>query len=199
MALVSDIYGSMVFNEHTMQERLPSATYKKLMKTIKDGQPLDLEVANVVAHAMKEWAIEKGATHYTHWFQPHDRHHRREARRLHRPVGRRRRHHGVLRQGADPGRAGRLHASPPAACAPPLRRAATPLGTPPPTPSSKTNALCIPTAFCSYTGEALDKKTPAAALHGGHRATRPCACCALFGKQRAPRDAPPWAPSRSTS
>ena len=70
MALVSDIYGSMVFNEHTMQERLPSATYKKLMKTIKDGQPLDLEVANVVAHAMKEWAIEKGATHYTHWFQP---------------------------------------------------------------------------------------------------------------------------------
>ena len=70
MAKVSEIYGSMVFNEHTMQERLPSATYKSLLKTIKEGQPLDLEVANVVAHAMKEWAIEKGATHYTHWFQP---------------------------------------------------------------------------------------------------------------------------------
>ena len=60
----------MVFNEHTVQERLPSATYKQLMRTIKDGEPLNLEVANVVAHAMKEWAIEKGATHYTHWFQP---------------------------------------------------------------------------------------------------------------------------------
>ena len=70
MAKVSEIYGSMVFNEHTMQERLPSATYKSLRKTIKDGEPLDLEVANVVAHAMKEWAIEKGATHFTHWFQP---------------------------------------------------------------------------------------------------------------------------------
>ena len=70
MSHVSEIYGSMVFNEHTMQERLPSATYKQLMKTIKGGEPLNLEVANVVAHAMKEWAIEKGATHYTHWFQP---------------------------------------------------------------------------------------------------------------------------------
>ena len=70
MAKVSDIYGSMVFNEHTMQERLPSATYKSLLRTIKEGEPLDIEVANVVAHAMKEWAIEKGATHYTHWFQP---------------------------------------------------------------------------------------------------------------------------------
>ena len=70
MSKIPEIYGSMVFNEHTMQERLPSATYKDLMKTIKKGEPLNLEVANVVAHAMKEWAIEKGATHYSHWFQP---------------------------------------------------------------------------------------------------------------------------------
>ena len=68
MAKVSEIYGSMVFNEHTMQERLPSATYKSLIKTMKEGKPLEIEVANVVAHAMKEWAIEKGATHFTHWF-----------------------------------------------------------------------------------------------------------------------------------
>ena len=88
MAKVSDIYGSMVFNEHTMQERLPSATYKSLLRTIKEGEPLDIEVANVVAHAMKEWAIEKGATHYTHWFQPLVRHHVGEARQLHRPVRR---------------------------------------------------------------------------------------------------------------
>ena len=70
MTNISEVYGSMVFNEHTMQERLPSATYKKILKTIKEGAPLDPEVANVVAHAMKEWAIEKGATHFTHWFQP---------------------------------------------------------------------------------------------------------------------------------
>ena len=64
MTDIANIYGSMVFNEHTMQERLPSATYKQLMKTMKEGAPLNEEVANVVAHAMKEWAIEKGATHY---------------------------------------------------------------------------------------------------------------------------------------
>ena len=70
MSNPQQIYGTMVFDEHTMQERLPSATFKQLMRTIKDGESLDLEVANVVAHAMKEWAIEQGATHYTHWFQP---------------------------------------------------------------------------------------------------------------------------------
>ena len=70
MSKVTDLYGSMVFNEHVMRERLPKTTYKQLMKTIKEGAPLNEDVANVVAHAMKEWAIEKGATHYTHWFQP---------------------------------------------------------------------------------------------------------------------------------
>ena len=70
MADISEIYGSMVFDERTMQERLPKATYKSLIKTIEEGQPLDLDVANVVAHAMKEWAIERGATHFAHWFQP---------------------------------------------------------------------------------------------------------------------------------
>lgn len=63
MAKVSEIYGSMVFNEHTMQERLPSATYKSLIKTMKEGKPLEIEVANVVAHAMKEWAIELSLIH----------------------------------------------------------------------------------------------------------------------------------------
>ena len=64
MAKVSEIYGSMVFNEHTMQERLPSATYKSLIKTMKEGKPLEIEVANVVAHAMKEWAIREGRHHF---------------------------------------------------------------------------------------------------------------------------------------
>ena len=93
MSKVTDLYGSMVFNEHVMRERLPKATYKQLMKTIKEGAPLDEDVANVVAHAMKEWAIEKGATHYTHWFQPltgitsekHDLPLRRPARHLRGP------------------------------------------------------------------------------------------------------------------
>ena len=69
-ATVMELYGSKVFNEHEMRERLPSSTYKSLKATIEKGQPLDLEVANVVASVMKRWAIEQGATHYTHWFQP---------------------------------------------------------------------------------------------------------------------------------
>ena len=69
-ANVMEIYGSKVFNEHVMKERLPSATYKSLEKTLHKGAPLDIEVANVVASVMKRWAMELGATHYTHWFQP---------------------------------------------------------------------------------------------------------------------------------
>ena len=69
-ATVMELYGSKVFNEHEMRERLPSSTYKSLKATIEQGRPLDLEVANVVASVMKRWAIEQGATHYTHWFQP---------------------------------------------------------------------------------------------------------------------------------
>lgn len=69
-ANTKEIYGSMAFNEHVMKERLPSATFKSLKATIDNGKPLDLDVANVVASVMRDWAIEKGATHYTHWFQP---------------------------------------------------------------------------------------------------------------------------------
>jgi hypothetical protein len=67
---VTDVFGSNVFNDRVMKERLPKDTYKALKETIEKGSPLTLEVANVVANAMKDWAIEKGATHYTHWFQP---------------------------------------------------------------------------------------------------------------------------------
>ena len=66
----SDIFGSNVFNDFVMRERLPKATYKKLKETINLGLPLDPDVAEVVACVMKDWAVEKGATHYTHWFQP---------------------------------------------------------------------------------------------------------------------------------
>ena len=68
---MTELFGSMVFDDKVMEARLPKETYKAMQKTIKDGLPLvDLEVANVVANTMKDWAIEKGATHFTHWFQP---------------------------------------------------------------------------------------------------------------------------------
>ena len=159
MSHVSEIYGSMVFNEHTMQERLPSATYKQLMKTIKDGEPLNLEVANVVAHAMKEWAIEKGATHYTHWFQP--------------LTGITSEKHDAFLDPTPDGRAiqsfsGKelIQGEPDASSFPSggLRATFEARGYTAWDPTSyafvKDEVLCIPTAFCSYTGEALDKKTP---------------------------------------
>ena len=159
MAKVSDIYGSMVFNEHTMQERLPSATYKSLLRTIKEGEPLDIEVANVVAHAMKEWAIEKGATHYTHWFQPLS--------------GITSEKHDSFLDPCGDGRAimsfsGKelIQGEPDASSFPSggLRATFEARGYTAWDPTSyafiKDEVLCIPTAFCSYTGEALDKKTP---------------------------------------
>lgn len=159
MGRVSDIYGSMVFNEHTMQESLPSATYKSLLKTIREGAPLESDVANVVAHAMKEWAIEKGATHYTHWFQPLS--------------GITSEKHDSFLDPCPDGRAimsfsGKelIQGEPDASSFPSggLRATFEARGYTAWDPTSyafiKDEVLCIPTAFCSYTGEALDKKTP---------------------------------------
>ena len=159
MTDVTAIYGSKVFNEHVMAERLPSVTYKSLMKTIHEGAPLDLEVANVVAHAMKEWAIENGATHFTHWFQP--------------LTGiTSEKHDGFI----DPTGDGRtlmrfsgkelIQGEPDASSFPNggLRATFEARGYTAWDPTSyafiKDEVLCIPTAFCSYTGEALDEKTP---------------------------------------
>ena len=159
MSKVTDIYGSMVFNEHTMRERLPKATYKQLMRTIKEGAPLDEDVANVVAHAMKEWAIEKGATHYTHWFQP--------------LTGITAEKHDSFIDPTDDGLtimtfSGKelIQGEPDASSFPSggLRATFEARGYTAWDPTSyafiKDEVLCIPTAFCSYTGEALDKKTP---------------------------------------
>lgn len=159
MATVSDIYGSMVFNEHTMQERLPSATYKSLLQTLKEGKSLEIEVANVVAHAMKEWAIEMGATHFTHWFQP--------------LTGITSEKHDSFLDPVSDGRAimsfsGKelIQGEPDASSFPSggLRATFEARGYTAWDPTSyafiKDEVLCIPTAFCSYTGEALDKKTP---------------------------------------
>ena len=159
MAHVSEIYGSMVFNEHVMKERLPSATFKSLTKTIKEGKPLDIEVANVVAHAMKEWAIEHGATHYTHWFQPLSGITSEKHDSFLNPVG-----DGtaiMTFSGKE-----LIQGEPDASSFPSggLRATFEARGYTAWDPTSyafiRDRVLYIPTAFCSYGGEALDQKTP---------------------------------------
>ena len=159
MKNVPEIFGSMVFNDNVMREKLPKDVYKKLVKTIKNGERLDLELANVVAHAMKEWAIEKGATHFTHWFQP--------------MTGiTAEKHTSFITQGE--GGSIRMEftgkelaqGEPDASSFPSggLRTTFEARGYTAWDPTSyafiKDNTLCIPTVFCSYGGEALDKKTP---------------------------------------
>lgn len=159
MKNIPNLFGSLVFNDTVMKARLPKETYKALRNTIQAGKHLDLEVANVVANAMKDWAIEKGATHYTHWFQPMT---------------------GVTAEKHDsfisPDKDGKIimefygkelvQGEPDASSFPSggLRATFEARGYTAWDPTSyafiKDGTLCIPTAFCSYSGEALDKKTP---------------------------------------
>ena len=179
-ATTTEIFGSMVFNDHVMKERLPSATYKSLHETIRRGAPLDVEVANVVANAMKDWAIEHGATHYTHWFQPLT---------------------GVTSEKHDsfisPTKDGRVimefsgkelvKGEPDASSFPSggLRATAEARGYTAWDPTSyafvKDEVLCIPTAFCSYSGEVLDEKTPLLRSMSAI-STQACRILKLFGK-----------------
>ena len=161
--VIEDVFGPKVFNDDVMQEYLPKKTYAQLRDTIENGEELAPEVANVVAHAMKEWALKNGATHYTHWFQPmtgvtaekHDSFLSPESNA-----------HAVLEfsgkelikgePDASSFPSGGLRATFEARgytawdCTSPAFLREDAIGT----------VLCIPTAFCSYTGEALDKKTP---------------------------------------
>ena len=161
---VADIFGENVFNDTVMQERLPKKVYKKLKQTIEEGTELDLETADVIAHEMKEWAIEKGATHYTHWFQPltgvtAEKHDSFISAPL--PSGK------VLMSFSGKEL---IKGEPDASSFPSggLRatfeaRGYTAWDCTSPAFVRKDAAgaiLCIPTAFCSYTGEALDEKTP---------------------------------------
>lgn len=159
MSTVTELFGSNVFNDTVMKERLPKGIYTAMQKTIKDGSLLDIEVATVVANAMKDWAIEKGATHFTHWFQPMT---------------------GVTAEKHDsfisPTSEGKVimefsgkelvRGEPDASSFPSggLRATFEARGYTAWDPTSyafiKDKTLCIPTAFCSYGGEALDKKTP---------------------------------------
>ena len=159
MANLTERYGTMVFSEDVMKKWLPKDAYKKLAATIEEGEPLDLDVANAVAHAMKEWAISKGATHYAHWFQPlsgitsekHDSflEPNHDGTALTKFTGR------ALIKGEPDASSfpnGGLRATFEA-------RGYTAWDATSPA-FIKDDVLCIPTAFCSYTGEALDKKTP---------------------------------------
>ena len=159
MSNIPEIFGSMVFNENTMKDRLPKDTYNELKKTIDSGESLNSAIAAEVANAMKEWAIEKGATHYTHWFQPMT---------------------GITAEKHDsfisPTRDGEIimefsgkeliKGESDASSFPSggLRATFEARGYTAWDPTSfafiKDDTLCIPTAFCSYGGESLDKKTP---------------------------------------
>ena len=159
MNKVTEMFGSMVFNDTVMKERLPKETYKALRKTIEDGKSLDPSIANIVANAMKDWAIEKGATHFTHWFEPMT---------------------GITAEKHDsfiaPDKNGNIimefsgkelvRGEPDASSFPSggLRATFEARGYTAWDPTSyafvKNDVLCIPTAFCSYGGAALDKKTP---------------------------------------
>ncbi len=159
MKNIPELFGSMVFNDQVMKEKLPKVTYKSLKKTMQDGKHLDIAVANIVANAMKDWAVEKGATHFTHWFQPMT---------------------GITAEKHDsfisPESDGTIimdfsgkelvQGEPDASSFPSggLRATFEARGYTAWDPTSyafiKDGTLCIPTAFCSYGGEALDKKTP---------------------------------------
>ena len=158
MSKVPEMFGSMVFNDKKMQERLPKATYKALKKTISDGEPLDISVANVVAAAMKDWAIEMGCTHYTHWFQPMTGVTAEKHDSFIQPNG-----DGVIMEFSGKEL---IKGEPDASSFPSggIRATFEARGYTTWDPTSpafvKDGSLYIPTAFCSYTGEVLDKKTP---------------------------------------
>ena len=159
MANVPEYFGSDVFNESVLKERLPKATFKALKKTIDNGDPLDIEVANIVANAMKDWAVEKGCTHYTHWFQPMTG---LTAEKLDSFISPTEDGHVIMEFSGKE----LVKGEPDASSFPSggLRATFEARGYTAWDPTSyafiKEKALCIPTAFCSYNGEALDKKTP---------------------------------------
>ena len=159
MTKVPEIFGSLVFNETVMKDRLPKDVYKALQNTIKEGKPIDLKIANVVANAMKDWAIEHGATHFTHWFQP--------------MTGITAEKHDSFINPTEDGKvimefSGKelVKGEPDGSSFPSggLRSTFEARGYTVWDPTSyayiRNGTLCIPTAFCSYGGQVLDKKTP---------------------------------------
>ncbi len=194
MSNITELFGSMVFNDSVMKSKLPKETYKALKKTISEGKSLDIHVANIVASAMKDWAIEKGATHYTHWFQP--------------MTGITAEKHDGFLSPTDDGRvimefSGKelIKGEPDASSFPSggLRATFEARGYTSWDPTSyafiKDGSLCIPTAFCSYSGEALDKKTPLL-LSMEALNTQALRILRLFGNDTAKRVTPTVGPEQ---
>lgn len=159
MNSVPELFGSMVFNDAVMKKRLPKEIYKELKRTIQDGKPLDISVANVVANSMKDWAVEKGVTHFTHWFQPMTGITAEKHDSFISPVG----DSSVIMEFSGKEL---IKGEPDASSFPSggLRATFEARGYTAWDPTSyafiKEGVLCIPTVFCSYGGEVLDKKTP---------------------------------------
>ena len=180
MDKISDIFGSMVFNDAVMRERLPKETYRQVQATMEKGKRLDDDAARIVANAMKDWAIEKGATHFTHWFQP--------------MTGITAEKHDSFISPTDDGHvmmefSGKelIKGEPDASSFPSggLRATFEARGYTAWDPTSyafvKDGSLYIPTAFCSYTGQILDKKTPLLRSMDAI-STQACRVLKLFGK-----------------
>ena len=159
MSKVPELFGSMVFDDSVMRTKLPKISYKEFRRTIEAGEPLSLELANVIASAMKDWAVEKGITHFTHWFQPMTGITAEKHDSFISPLG-----DGKVIM--DFSGKELIRGEPDASSFPSggLRATFEARGYTAWDPTSPTfikdNTLCIPTAFCSYGGEALDKKTP---------------------------------------
>lgn len=159
MSSINDIFGSLVFNDRVMRERLPKDTYKALKKTRENGKSLDKSIANVVASAMKDWAVEKGATHFTHWFQPMTGYTAEKHDSFISPLG-----DGsvILEFSGKELVKGESDASsfPSGGLRATFEARGYTAWDPTAYAFIKDRTLCIPTVFCSYSGDALDKKTP---------------------------------------
>ena len=194
MATVNEIFGINVFNDEVMRERLPRETYRALHKTIDDGRRLDAEVASVVANAMKDWALERGATHYTHWFQPLNSVTAEKHDAFLAPVG-----GGKIINEFSGKELVRGEADASSLPSGGLRSTFEARGYTAWDPTSyafiKEHTLCIPTAYCSYSGEALDKKTPL--LRSMEAVSRQAVrILKLFGREDATRVTPSVGPEQ---
>ena len=159
MNTVTECFGSLVFDDKTMQAKLPRETYKSLQRTIKNGKHLDLALANVVANAMKDWALEQGATHFTHWFQPMTGITAEKHDSFISPVG-----DGQIIMEFSGKELVKGESDASSFPSGGLRATFEARGYTAWDPTSfafiKEGSLCIPTIFCSYSGHSLDKKTP---------------------------------------
>ncbi|MBQ9251831.1 MAG: glutamine synthetase III [Clostridia bacterium] len=194
MGSVNELFGISVFNDDVMRERLPKETYKALHKTIDDGRRLDAQVASVVANAMKDWAMEKGATHYTHWFQPLNSVTAEKHDAFITPVG-----GGKIINEFSGKELVRGEADASSLPSGGLRSTFEARGYTAWDPTSyafiKEHTLCIPTAYCSYSGEALDKKTPL--LRSMEAVSRQAVrILKLFGREDATRVMPSVGPEQ---